>query len=164
MKPINNNIINNLYNLSQPMTNILPYLYLGNAYNARDYYELNNKNVTMIVNCTQEFPNFFQYDLSIRYINIPILDENNVNIYQYFDVITEKIHEYHLNNPSHSILIHCYMGASRSVAIVCAYLIKYNNMTIDEAIQYIENRRPLINMNIDFYLQLLEYQVTNNSI
>jgi protein-tyrosine phosphatase len=159
LKETNSNVFKNLYDFSYPMTEILPRLYLGNAFNARDYYELNNKDVKLIINCTEEFPNFFQDDPTIEYINIPILDENNIDISKYFDTIADKIHN-HYNTTQSSILIHCFMGASRSVAIMCAYLIKYNNMTVEDALTYIESLRPLINLNVDFFFQLIEWQMT----
>jgi len=159
LKETNSNVFKNLYDFSYPMTEILPRLYLGNAFNARVYYELNNKDVKLIINCTEEFPNFFQDDLNIEYINIPILDENNTDISKYFDTIADKIHNY-LSKTQSSILIHCFMGASRSVAIMCAYLIKYNNMTVEDALAHIESLRPLINLNVDFFFQLIEWQMT----
>jgi protein-tyrosine phosphatase len=69
-----------------------------------------------------------------------------------------------MEDPSASILIHCFMGASRSVAILISYLIKYHNMSVDIALEYIEKRRPFINLNVDFYFQLLEYQMNKNLI
>jgi len=162
MKETNKNIIKNLYDFSYSMTEIIPRIYLGNAYNARDYYTLKEKNVKLIINCTKEFPNNFQNDF--EYMNVPIFDENNVNISDYFDTISNKINEVYTNDPSASILIHCFMGASRSVAILISYLIMYHNMTVDLALEYIEKRRYFVNLNIDFYFQLLEYQMNKNLI
>ena len=157
MKDINSNIIKNLYDFSYPMTEIIPRIYLGNAYNARDYYTLKKNNVKLIVNCTKEFPNFFENDFI--YYNVPILDENNTNISLYFNDTIEKIHKIYNEDNNNAIFIHCFMGASRSVAILIGYLIKHCSMTVDDAIQYIERKRPFINLNIDFYFQLLEYQM-----
>ena len=162
MKETNKNIIKNLYDFSYSMTEIIPRIYLGNAYNARDYYTLKEKNVKLIINCTKEFPNNFQNDF--EYMNVPIFDENNVNISDYFDTISNKINDVYTSDPSASILIHCFMGASRSVAILISYLIMYHNMTVDIALEYIEKRRYFVNLNIDFYFQLLEYQMNKNLI
>jgi protein-tyrosine phosphatase len=162
LKETNKNIVKNLYDFSYSMTEIIPRVYLGNAYNARDYYSLKNKNIKLIVNCTKEFPNNFENEF--QYINVSILDENNTDISSYFDSTTDKINEVLTNDPSSTILIHCFMGASRSVAILISYMIKYHNITVDAAIDYIEKRRYFINLNIDFYFQLLEYQMKKNLI
>jgi len=157
MKETNTNIIKNLYDFSYPMTEIIPRIYLGNAYNARDFYTLKEKNIKLIINCTKEFPNNFENDF--QYINVPIFDENNVSISDYFETISSEIERVYKSDPSASILIHCFMGASRSVAILISYLISYHNMTVDLALEYIEKRRYFVNLNIDFYFQLLEYQM-----
>jgi protein-tyrosine phosphatase len=162
MKETNKNIIKNLYDFSYPMTEIIPRIYLGNAYNARDYYSLKSANIKLIINCTKETSNHFNDDF--KYINVPIFDENDVNIGQYFKYVTNEINNMYIEDPSASILIHCFMGASRSVAILVSYLIKYHNMSVDIALEYIEKRRPFINLNVDFYFQLLEYQMDKNLI
>ena len=38
--PINRGLIGSLYDLTYPSTKVLDRLYLGNSYNARDYYDL----------------------------------------------------------------------------------------------------------------------------
>jgi hypothetical protein len=162
MKETNKNIIKNLYDFSYSMTEIIPRVYVGNAYNARDYYTLKEKNIKLIINCTKEFSNNFKNDF--EYMNVPIFDENNVDISDYFDTISNKINDVYTSDPSASILIHCFMGASRSVAILISYLIRYHNMTVDIALEYIEKRRYFVNLNIDFYFQLLEYQMNKNLI
>jgi protein-tyrosine phosphatase len=44
-----------------------------------------------------------------------------------------------------NILIHCYMGASRSASIVIYYLMKSKNYDFDEALDYIIKKRPHVN-------------------
>ena len=55
------------------------------------------------------------------------------------------------------------MGASRSVILAMVYLIHYHNMTPDESIKLIKNKRECINPNTLFYDQLLEYYFLNYS-
>lgn len=44
-------------------------------------------------------------------------------------------------------LVHCANGHGRSPTMVAAYLIKTKDMTVDEAIAYIKERRPSIHPN-----------------
>eukprot|EP00978_Attheya_sp_CCMP212_P024580 scaffold77469_cov50-Attheya_sp.AAC.5 len=53
-----------------------------------------------------------------------------------------------------SVLVHCQMGISRSSSIVIAYLIRYHQMTLDEAYEYVSRRRPMICPNPGFWHQL----------
>lgn len=148
----------NLYNLSYPMTRILPRVYLGNAYNARDFYCLKQCDVGLIINCTTEFPNYFPEEFT--YIQIPVEDVPHESLYTYFKSVSRSIHEYLQNFPEQSVFIHCFMGASRSVSFLIAYMITYNNKSVDESIEFIESLRPFINLNVDFYFQLVEYHMT----
>jgi hypothetical protein len=155
LKDKENTIIQNLYDLSYPMTEIADGIYLGNACNSRDYYELKEKNIKSIVNCTMEFPNYFSSDFV--YYNVPILDENNQRILEYLNDAIEFIHT---NREKGNVLIHCFMGASRSVAITVAYLVRYHNLSVEEAIYKIQNLRNIININIDFYIDLEQFQIS----
>lgn len=153
LKDKENTIIQNIYELSYPMTMIIDGLYLGNARNSRDYYELKDKNIKSIVNCTIEFPNYFPDDFN--YHKVSILDENRQKISGYLKDATEFIHG---RIKDGGVLVHCFMGASRSVAIVVAYLVRYHGMSVDEAIYKIDRLRSIININIDFYMDLINFQ------
>jgi len=51
---------------------------------------------------------------------------------------------------SGNILIHCYMGASRSASIVIYYLMKTRNCTFEEALKYLIDKRPHVNPTFRF--------------
>jgi protein-tyrosine phosphatase len=155
-------IAGSLYYFTFPMTKITNRIYLGNAYNSRDYYELSKANVGLIINCTTEFPNYFPEEF--EYVQVPVQDIPNESLTNYFPVVTQKIHTYLQENPEKNVFIHCFMGASRSVSFLIAYLMRYSNMTVDESIEKIEKLRPFINLNVDFYFQLVEYHLELNSI
>jgi protein-tyrosine phosphatase len=154
-------IMNSLYHLTFPMTQITTRLYLGNAYNARDFYELKKANIGLIVNCTTEFPNYFPEEFD--YVQVPVQDIPNESLTSYFPTVTQKIHEFLKEHPTKNVFIHCFMGASRSVSFLIAYLMRYTNMTVDESIEKIESLRPFINLNVDFYFQLVEYHLALNT-
>jgi len=153
---IKKNMINSLYDLTYDCTKITERIYLGNAFNARDYYNLESKNIGLILNCTEEIPNYFE-DF-FEYKKIDIDDVNNANISPYLDEYADLIHNYIKNNDK-NILVHCFMGSSRSATIVLAYLIKYQKFTPEKSLEYIKNLRDVVNPNISFYNQLkLKYK------
>ena len=161
---MNNNrqtIVHTLYHFTYPMTRITPRIYLGNAYNSRDYYALKHANVGLIINCTTEFPNYFPDEFD--YVQVPVQDIPNESLVPYFQTITGKMHTFLRDNPEKSIFIHCFMGASRSVSFLIAYFVRYHNMTVDETIEKISALRPFINLNVDFYFQLVEYHMSLNT-
>ena len=62
-----------------------------------------------------------------------------------------------------NVLVHCEQGVSRSVAMVCAYLIVRRGMTFEESLSLIRETRPQAKPNIGFGLQLskLEAKIRN---
>tara|TARA_B100001093_G_scaffold516076_1_gene593985 strand:+ start:3391 stop:3993 length:603 start_codon:yes stop_codon:yes gene_type:complete len=152
----NRGISGSLYDLTYQSTYILDNIYLGNAYNARNYYDLLEKNIGLIINCTDEIPNYFQDHF--EYHRIDVKDINHANIYPHLDETVTKMHEFIENNPLKEVLVHCFMGSSRSATIVAAYLMKYFNYSLTDAITFIRQKREVINLNKYFYSQLKDYQ------
>lgn len=56
------------------------------------------------------------------------------------------------------ILVHCEAGISRSPTICMAYLMKMRKFRLEEAFDYIKQRRSLISPNFGFMGQLLQYE------
>lgn len=56
------------------------------------------------------------------------------------------------------VLIHCRGGVSRSVTVTIAYLISAHNMTLNEAYDFVKQRKPSVNPNLNFMGQLLEFE------
>ncbi len=144
---INGSISNHLDNLSKEPSYIIDNLYLGNAYNSNNIITIKKYGIEKIINVTKEIPNSFP---EIEYLKINIRDTRDNFIEEYLD----KTYKFILDNSKKMILIHCYMGSSRSAIIVVYYLVKRHNKTVDEAIEYIKNIRPLVNININFVNEL----------
>lgn len=152
-KPLTESIYDHLSAPFIKLTSIDDIIYLGNAYNAADYYYLKNFGITGIVNACNEISNYFEDDF--EYFKIDILDINNSSIYDYFDpfiLFIEKI----INNNG-KIMIHCYMGSSRSAILVVLYLVKYKSYTLNESIDFITYRRKRVNINITYIEELKKY-------
>jgi hypothetical protein len=56
------------------------------------------------------------------------------------------------------VLVHCYAGVSRSATVVLSYLLKYEGMSLRQAWEHVQQRRPIINPNAGFvaHLKLFE--------
>ncbi len=48
-------------------------------------------------------------------------------------------------------------GISRSATVVCAYLIAHRYMEPEEAVTYVQSKRPMVCLNPGFILQLELY-------
>ena len=136
------------YLINQPPSRIKR-IYLGNIRHSADLSLLKKLNVTTVVNCTADQPNYFEKDF--RYIRMPIHDQNyNVLDSVFLNKLATKIK----NKPREVFFIHCFEGSSRSCAVVCAYIMLANNWTWERAYDYIKKRRPIVNLNKKFIVGL----------
>ena len=134
---------------------ILPNLYLGSvkAFEKNKFQNINNddnktnnKSFNMIVNLIKQTALSDNTIPSCEiFIRLPVHDSpdecETLLSLVYETRVLEKMHDFIMKNKS--ILVHCFAGMQRSCALVACYLIKYNNMTPDEAIEYIKLQRPI---------------------
>ena len=137
---------------SQP-TLVYPRIYLGSVYNAVLWKTLVDNNIKFIINVTSEITNWYPND--IEYLQIPMKDNNNESLKQYFSSSFNAIEDF-LQNKEGNILIHCYFGASRSLTIVTDYIRRKTSKPVMEIIQEIKLLRPIINPTQQF-LNDLDY-------
>ena len=145
-----------MYDLTYDPDFIIDNLLLGNAYNARNFYELERNNVGLVVNCSKDIPNYFEE--SLKYIRVHVDDKLNQDIYRYLDETTSDMHKFLVDNPGKNIFIHCFMGSSRSATVVIAYLIKYRKYSRRDALLFLKQKRHLVNINVDFFKQLKVFE------
>jgi len=143
--------------LSEPNL-IIDNIYLGNGYNASNRELLKNKNIKYILNVTKEIPNHFENDNDIKYLQINVMDWKSETIIDHFDDILKFFDSCHNEG---NILVHCYMGSSRSATAVLLYLLKRKGMGLNEGLSYLKERRDIVNINKKF-LEEIKYYIDNN--
>ena len=149
-----------LYDLTYKATEFFERIFLGNAYNARNFYELKKQKIGLIINCSNDIPHYF-ID-SFQYKRVGVQDKLEENILFYLDEIVDIIKIYLDNNPDKNVFIHCFMGSSRSATVLIAYMMKYKGYSRRDSLNYLRHKRPLVNLNVDFFEQLGEYQENLN--
>jgi len=120
---------------------------------------LRNNNIGLIINMTNEITN--HYEDEILYKRYPLYDNNNDSIVQYLEDTYNDICKFKRENPNKNIMIHCFMGASRSATVVAYYLIKKYNLIVDDAIIKIKEKRSIVNLTAKFYCELNNYYRNN---
>ena len=55
-------------------------------------------------------------------------------------------------------MIHCVLGVSRSASLLIAYLMKYKNMSLKTAYDFVSSKRPCVRPNPGFWRQLTDYE------
>jgi len=131
--------------------NIIDNLFLGNMDNASSIDFINKYSIKKIINVTLDVKNYFD---NIDYLNIRVDDSKNVELNIYF----YKIFNFINDNKEVNILIHCRQGKSRSVSFVIAYLMYHYKMNLITAYNHVKKIRNLIQPNIHFMNQLINYE------
>lgn len=137
--------------MSEPFTKITNNIYLGSVANIKDE-SIQNINIDLILNFAEECV----YESEIEQKHFNFLDNSEQNIINYFDYVSDIFSQYIHNNKI--IFVHCFAGKSRSASFVIAYLVKKCNMTLQNAFEFVKEKR-YIYPNISFIDQLMEYEM-----
>ncbi|KAH0836545.1 protein-tyrosine phosphatase-like protein [Lanmaoa asiatica] len=107
------------------VTTITPRLYLSDLYTARAPGNLERLGVTHIVSAV-EVDVRKDFGDNVTIMHVPIRDDVNADIAQWFDKVVKFIQDALDADEKHKVLVHCLQGISRSATLVCAYLVAYN--------------------------------------
>lgn len=134
---------------------IIPNLWIGDIRSVQDESFLHKTKFTVIVNCTTKY-NF--PDINAKLIRIPVRDRGIQididNMYEYLIKVVPEI--YKLLNNGERILIHCYAGRHRSVALVSGFLMKYGNLSLQEVQDTLQSKWRRIGFNFKSSLEKYE--------
>lgn len=89
---------------------------------------------------------------------LKVLDVPDQDLMQFFEESVDFVAEELGRDDSTKVIVHCEYGISRSSSLVIAYLMKHQNMTLDQAFKHIKQRRPWIQPNAGFWAQLQRYE------
>lgn len=153
----NESYYSNISNLiSQSATHVIDNIYLGSAFNAVDYTWLKLNDIAIVVNVAPGISNF--YPSEFEYYNINVEDLNNATMTPHFEAFYRLINQ----NPNRRIFVHCFAGKSRSASLVLYYLVKKHNWTVENAINYLKEKRDTININCTFIEELTKLEKVQN--
>lgn len=138
------------------MSKIIENLYLGNIDDVHSTKFITDNNIKLIINAA---------------IEVSVPTHENVNLVmnlQWYDSLDQPIGFCYLDHladvidsflkENEAVLVNCFAGISRSSTIVIAYMMKYHNMRYIQALDYVRNRRFIINPNPNFRNILNSYE------
>lgn len=137
-----------------PPSKILDHLYLGSQYNAASKKQLGQLEVKRVLDLKERHVTTDDPDLDVR--AVPMSDHGDTAITEILPECFRFIEEAKSNGEI--ILVHCRGGVNRSATVVLAYLMKYNDMTLREAWEYVRTRRPSVQPVANYMSQLREYE------
>lgn len=135
-------------------TKLLPHLFIGDERNSLDTDLLRQIGITAILNVSTTSSDHvidgFDYKC------IPVRDNESENISCWFSDALQFIET--IRKKDGKVLVHCRAGISRSATICIAYLMVHNSLSLDQAFDFIRERRRIISPNMNFMQQLFEFE------
>ncbi|XP_018541077.1 dual specificity protein phosphatase 14 isoform X1 [Lates calcarifer] len=142
--------------LVMSVSQVSPGLYLSDLASALRPSVLTSRNITLIVNASGlEDMSYPQLD-GLQVLHIPVQDQPHAPLRQYFDPVAERINQ----NQTGRTLVHCTAGRSRSPALIMAYLMRFEGLSLRQAHEQVLEQRPFIRPNAGFWRQLIDYERT----
>ncbi|KAK1929682.1 Protein phosphatase Slingshot 1 [Phytophthora citrophthora] len=139
----------------QDPTVILNHVLLGNRENAADSRLLNLLGITHICNCAAQIGNSFEGEFI--YLKLNLHDSQDEELIPHFQTVTKFIKR--VERLRGRVLLHCISGASRSPALLIAYLMIDKKMPLLEAYNMVKRKRHIVQPNQAFRLQLAKYEL-----
>ena len=134
---------------------IIPGICITNYFGSRNLKALNDGNITHVVVCADELAEMFPAKFS--YLKLAGLSDNTTtslsdHLKQALPWIDRAV--------SHDgrVLVHCAAGSSRSDAVLVAYLMWSQHMTLEESLALARKGRPIIHPNPGFIAQLQKFE------
>lgn len=141
---------------------VYPNIYIGDESSARNKSYLQAEGITHVLNTADGHKigqvntgSSYYENVNIKYLGLNLMDIPSENIQKFFYEGAAFIESAIMSGGK--VLVHCFMGMSRSATIVCAYLMIKQNMTAERALTELRNARQ-IRPNDGFLHQLLELE------
>ena len=121
---------------------VYPRLWLGNKHAASDVDFLRKHKISVVFNCTKDYP--FARDVLRKY-RVPVDDNLEpveiANMERWAPEIVYKVVAEHKRG--NNILIHCHAGMQRSAAVMAMTLIAMTKKPAEDVMTHIRNIRPV---------------------
>lgn len=125
-------------------------LYQGRGDQATNLKVVTDLQITHVINITTEHASAFPE--KIQYLTLKLDDVSQTQLIKHFDKTTNFLKSAIYNGGR--VLVHCNLGVSRSSTISIAYLIQEKKWTLQEAYEFLKDKRTCIRPNRGFLKQL----------
>jgi len=130
------------------------WLFVGGQMAAGSLEGLQQVGITHVLNCCERVPCKFRARITYKVVNV--LDTKSSNIKDFIPEALTFIDEVVAANGK--VLVHCMVGASRSVSLVLAWLVARRHMPLKQAYQQVRSKRHQARPNRSFCEQLMDFE------
>ena len=136
--------------MSKGPSQVLPFLFLGSVMDGRNTEQLKGIGVSRVLNVSDSARFVDDPEFQIRHI--PISDFGDTKLLDIFGKCFDVISAAKAEN--RKILVHCRHGQNRSPAVILAYLVERERMSLKEAYAIVTSARPKIAVHESYFEQL----------
>jgi len=142
-----------------PMSLVAPRLFVGDKFAAASQQLLTQRNVTHVLNCTDQ-PNELEGQLGApTYLRLGLLD-SIADTPRIQGALAEGVAfiRHALEVSSGCVLVHCHRGISRSCMLTMAYLISAEQRSAESAFESIRGQRHCCDPNFHYWCAIKEWE------
>ncbi|KAF4581457.1 hypothetical protein EYR40_009743 [Pleurotus pulmonarius] len=147
------------YEMRRECQEILPGLLLGPFVASKSLETLQSLGITHIV-CIRDAKEAFsvrpRFPQQFTYMTLDVEDNEEQNLIRLFPAAKKFIDD--AISRDGRVLVHCNGGISLSPAFVVMFVMQYYNMSWEDALHTVQNRRYCISPNGGFLTQIKEYE------
>jgi len=138
------------------ISEIFPRLYISDLQTAEDAALISSRGITHVLSA---MPGHVALPPTVtaHAVQVPLHDAPFAELAAHLPRTTRYIARALHSSPDARVLVHCAMGTSRSVAVVCGYLIAAHRLHPSQALEFVRARRAAAAPNRGFIDQLHEY-------
>lgn len=137
--------------LMEPISMIEDNLFLGNRSGAQEVPILRMCEISSVVQI-QSFPTAPFHPESFKYLCLALTDLEDDSLMK---ILPEALAFIHAEiTAGRKVFVHCDAGVSRSGSVVTAYIMATHNLGFEEALKYVQSKRPCVGPNDAFKEQL----------
>jgi hypothetical protein len=153
-------IFNSKFDQRSECNYIIDNIFLSSYQISLDYEFLKKQEFTHIINCAG-ISNGFKYKVfnDFDYLIMDIKDEPGFDLLKdYVQLVINYIENAKLLSSNSKILIHCFEGISRAPTLLSAYLMWKFGHSQEQAVKFIKEKRPCVDINFGFMCQLAKLE------
>jgi len=136
---------------------VLPFLYIGDQWQARDAKMIKNLAITHIlnVNSSARYPSS---GAPYKFLHVPLSDfgDDDLSKPNKFPKCFKFMEE--AKNQKGKILVHCSQGVNRSPTVVVGYLVVVEKWSLKKAYTHVQQTRSLASPHEKYFLQLQQLE------
>ena len=127
------------------------HLFCSGYHTAQNKHLLESHNISHIINLTaHKYPN--AHKNLFTHSSFSFSDHENFDLTSKLDPVLQIMQDKISNNQS--VLVHCQKGISRAPSVIIAFLIKFRNMSFEEALKMVQKHNPEAYPNLGFLMHL----------